>query len=142
MNLSDAVADYCDSEHFIFLSDSLKSEADVLLSHWAREMGDAANFDALQGSVRRMASLNLQIELKREFPDLLDAFFGYLASSAGHPEAERWLEYMSDIGPAYTNDLRADGTLKGETVTRALKIGRNDPCPCGSGRKFKRCCGK
>lgn len=23
----------------------------------------------------------------------------------------------------------------------SLKIGRNDPCPCGSGRKFKRCCG-
>ena len=22
------------------------------------------------------------------------------------------------------------------------KIGRNDPCPCGSGRKFKKCCGK
>jgi len=22
------------------------------------------------------------------------------------------------------------------------KIGRNDPCPCGSGRKFKHCCGK
>jgi len=21
------------------------------------------------------------------------------------------------------------------------KIGRNDPCPCGSGRKFKKCCG-
>ncbi|MBV8093832.1 MAG: SEC-C domain-containing protein [Acetobacteraceae bacterium] len=24
--------------------------------------------------------------------------------------------------------------------TRRTKIGRNDPCPCGSGRKFKRCC--
>ena len=24
---------------------------------------------------------------------------------------------------------------------RARKIGRNDPCPCGSGKKFKRCCG-
>lgn len=23
----------------------------------------------------------------------------------------------------------------------APKVGRNDPCPCGSGRKFKRCCG-
>ncbi|MEI7451004.1 MAG: PBPRA1643 family SWIM/SEC-C metal-binding motif protein [Desulfomonile sp.] len=23
----------------------------------------------------------------------------------------------------------------------AEKIGRNDPCPCGSGKKFKRCCG-
>jgi SWIM/SEC-C metal-binding protein len=26
-------------------------------------------------------------------------------------------------------------------VTAAPKIGRNDPCPCGSGRKFKKCCG-
>ena len=22
------------------------------------------------------------------------------------------------------------------------KVGRNDPCPCGSGKKYKRCCGK
>jgi preprotein translocase subunit SecA len=29
------------------------------------------------------------------------------------------------------------------TVRRqAVKVGRNDPCPCGSGRKYKRCCGK
>lgn len=27
-----------------------------------------------------------------------------------------------------------------EPVTRGEKIGRNDPCPCGSGRKYKRCC--
>lgn len=27
------------------------------------------------------------------------------------------------------------------TPTRHGKIGRNDPCPCGSGRKYKRCCG-
>jgi uncharacterized protein len=25
--------------------------------------------------------------------------------------------------------------------TRRMKIGRNDPCPCGSGKKYKRCCG-
>ena len=24
---------------------------------------------------------------------------------------------------------------------RDMKIGRNEPCPCGSGRKFKKCCG-
>jgi uncharacterized protein YecA (UPF0149 family) len=23
-----------------------------------------------------------------------------------------------------------------------LKVGRNEPCPCGSGKKYKRCCGK
>ena len=32
---------------------------------------------------------------------------------------------------------------KVETVRRdSPKVGRNDPCPCGSGRKFKKCCGK
>lgn len=30
--------------------------------------------------------------------------------------------------------------LKGETLVRRQKIGRNDPCPCGSGSKFKKCC--
>jgi preprotein translocase subunit SecA len=29
-----------------------------------------------------------------------------------------------------------------QTVRRAKKVGRNDLCPCGSGRKFKKCCGK
>ena len=32
---------------------------------------------------------------------------------------------------------------KQQTVRRdAPKIGRNDPCPCGSGKKYKNCCGK
>ena len=28
------------------------------------------------------------------------------------------------------------------TVIKAPKVGRNDPCPCGSGLKYKKCCGK
>lgn len=33
--------------------------------------------------------------------------------------------------------------VKGETYRReAPKVGRNDPCPCGSGKKFKKCCAK
>ena len=27
------------------------------------------------------------------------------------------------------------------TVVKGAKIGRNDPCPCGSGKKYKKCCG-
>jgi uncharacterized protein YecA (UPF0149 family) len=27
-------------------------------------------------------------------------------------------------------------------IVRGQKIGRNEPCPCGSGRKYKNCCGK
>ncbi len=31
---------------------------------------------------------------------------------------------------------------KSGTVVKGKKIGRNDPCPCGSGKKYKKCCGK
>jgi len=29
-----------------------------------------------------------------------------------------------------------------KTVIAEKKVGRNDPCPCGSGKKYKKCCGK
>ncbi|WP_425446287.1 preprotein translocase subunit SecA [Dethiothermospora halolimnae] len=31
---------------------------------------------------------------------------------------------------------------KQKTVVKGKKIGRNEPCPCGSGKKYKKCCGK
>ena len=31
---------------------------------------------------------------------------------------------------------------KSGTIVKGPKIGRNDPCPCGSGKKYKQCCGK
>ncbi len=36
------------------------------------------------------------------------------------------------------------GDVKGRTVvkTKSQKVGRNDPCPCGSGKKYKKCCGR
>ncbi|MBQ3183452.1 MAG: SEC-C domain-containing protein [Clostridia bacterium] len=36
-----------------------------------------------------------------------------------------------------------DGTVKKKPVVKkaADKVGRNDPCPCGSGKKYKKCCG-
>jgi preprotein translocase subunit SecA len=38
---------------------------------------------------------------------------------------------------------KADKTGKQETVKRDMpKVGRNDPCPCGSGKKYKNCCGR
>jgi uncharacterized protein len=44
-------------------------------------------------------------------------------------EARRWVEKQA---PEHTTTFR-------RTVP---KIGRNDPCPCGSGKKFKHCCGQ
>ena len=39
---------------------------------------------------------------------------------------------------------RGGEEIQGDTTVRrdAAKVGRNDPCPCGSGKKYKRCCGQ
>ena len=48
------------------------------------------------------------------------------------------------------NDILSEETRKelykaqkaSGTIVKGPKIGRNDPCPCGSGKKYKKCCGK
>jgi len=34
------------------------------------------------------------------------------------------------------------GLGKDRTVRTTVRVGRNDMCPCGSGKKYKKCCGK
>ena len=37
----------------------------------------------------------------------------------------------------------SDGSISKQPVRRSVtKVGRNDPCPCGSGKKYKKCCGR
>ena len=40
-----------------------------------------------------------------------------------------------------TTDNRGDDSLKPQPKKSDKKPGRNDPCPCGSGKKYKKCCG-
>ncbi len=35
-----------------------------------------------------------------------------------------------------------DGSVQKQPVRKGAKVGRNDPCPCGSGKKYKKCCGR
>jgi uncharacterized protein len=63
-------------------------------------------------------------------------------------KAERLESLMAaGAGRAYHRfaaQRRADARLAREAKTvrrEAAKVGRNEPCPCGSGRKFKQCCG-
>ncbi|MBF2758834.1 MAG: preprotein translocase subunit SecA [Ectothiorhodospiraceae bacterium AqS1] len=47
------------------------------------------------------------------------------------------------LPPAATGDREATMTEGAGTFVReSRKIGRNEPCPCGSGKKYKRCCGR
>ncbi|HUT52494.1 MAG TPA: DUF1186 domain-containing protein [bacterium] len=51
----------------------------------------------------------------------------------------------SDEDDPLTDDISPDTVIRsggGTYIREAPKVGRNDPCPCGSGKKYKKCCGK
>lgn len=52
------------------------------------------------------------------------------------PDTER-----KQIANPLTASLSGEAAKKRVTVVKGEKIGRNDPCPCGSGKKYKNCCG-
>ncbi len=54
-------------------------------------------------------------------------------------KAERPLERKQVANPTAASH-GSDGTVKKRPVRKVQKIGRNDPCPCGSGKKYKNCC--
>ncbi len=57
--------------------------------------------------------------------------------------AESTIERQQVAKPTAASGGSNDGTLTAKPVVRSSpKIGRNDPCPCGSGLKYKKCCGK
>lgn len=56
-----------------------------------------------------------------------------------------WLYNLPVWDELLTKERRKELYLeqkKSGTVVKGKKIGRNDPCPCGSGKKYKFCCGR
>jgi uncharacterized protein len=60
-------------------------------------------------------------------------------------DAQVWLDALvpslMDIRDHWRLRSADSGQHMGTLVRAAPKVGRNDPCPCGSGKKYKRCCG-
>ncbi len=58
-------------------------------------------------------------------------------------EANLYADIMVDVGEGAVESIAELTTIldKGTTVTQAKTPSRNDPCSCGSGLKFKKCCG-
>jgi preprotein translocase subunit SecA len=84
-------------------------------------------FDMFQEMMERLKEIVLEQLFKvRIGPAELGA-----PSAAETPAPEpRWREIHGDAGAASSS----------ARVTASSKVGRNDPCPCGSGKKYKKCC--
>ena len=85
-------------------------------------------------------------EYKRQGFDMFEAMIDevredtariiFLAQIRGEgPKREKVAKESAAIGAG-------DGTVKQQPVRKGKKPGRNDPCPCGSGLKYKKCCGR
>ena len=55
-------------------------------------------------------------------------------------EIRQNIERKEVVKKQVTND--SDTSTAKQPKVNKNKVGRNDPCPCGSGRKYKQCCGK
>lgn len=74
-------------------------------------------------------------------------YINHIVNNLSHSNMDIWKKAIQDEkerrkkGVDFSNILNSINN-KNSNKTRTKKVGRNDPCPCGSGNKYKRCCGK
>lgn len=82
-----------------------------------------------------MLTENSEIDSKINFEKLLYNM---------HAAKANWLYLLEEWEEVLTEEKRMDIKKQFNRDNTAIseKVGRNDPCPCGSGKKYKKCCGK
>lgn len=83
--------------------------------------------------------LDMLDRIKKDTVEKLFAVQVAKEQEAKEMKMERKQTFVMSRGEAMQDRRTEDG--KGVTIRReGKKVGRNDPCPCGSGKKYKRCC--
>jgi len=82
-------------------------------------------------------------KLQAKGTEKLRGAFSSVSQELLHPEAARLKEAEStqDDAAGYPDNDSAS-TINSTVRLSHPKVGRNDPCPCGSGKKYKKCCGR
>ena len=113
----------------------------VLDTHWMEHIN---TMDHLKEGIglRSYAQNNPLVEYTNEgfqlFDEMLDTINREITKYLLKAEIKQNLERKEVAKPTGTNDSKD----KVKTTRKVEKIGRNEPCPCGSGKKYKQCCGK
>ena len=123
---------------------SLGADASAVLTafleaacHGGIEPADVGPSEASHALLDHVAGLELPPVKRDAVPDLVAAFLADLEDVGRLADGRGLASRMRAAAPAFRD--RAAG--KAPDLTRkAAKVGRNDPCPCGSGRKYKHCC--
>ncbi|MBQ7960364.1 MAG: preprotein translocase subunit SecA [Clostridia bacterium] len=93
--------------------------------------------------LRAFAQKDPVIEYKFEamnmFEEMTDLIKEETVKQLFHVVIESKIERKEVAKPIAANH-GGDGTVEKKPLVKGAKIGRNDPCPCGSGKKYKQCC--
>jgi len=149
--IDDWAADFAETTAYATLRDALKEHA---VSVCASFLHAACDHPGLQpseideGAVKHamldhMPELDLPPEPRKGIPEILSAFLESL-QDAGRLAGGRALgQQVLVLAKAYHDRCALGGGIRIPPVRNAApKISRNDPCPCGSGKKYKKCCSR
>jgi preprotein translocase subunit SecA len=116
---------------------------------WKQHM---LNLDHLKEGIglRSWGQKNPLLEYKREafvmFEDMMNGTGYEIVHNVFHLNLERFdsheLEHKRELEMEQMNLQGAGGTVDADAPSKQDRIGRNEMCPCGSGKKYKKCCGK
>ena len=151
MMLAKAMEIYEDKEKNVFGEDEFREVERVLL---LRNV-DQKWMDHLEAMDSLMESIGLQAYAQRnpisEYRIASGDLFDEMITMIRDDTVRMLLSVMprpqvmkrEQVANPVTAGAPGDGTLKKKPVVKkaAEKVGRNDPCPCGSGKKYKKCCG-
>jgi hypothetical protein len=103
--------------------------------------------EALCHQLSKKALSEISDHMKNEYiSSLVDieqvAYSYYSILGEQHPELEDWRHAALGREMQFRNESNEGNMLQSVPTRNENKVGRNDPCPCGSGKKYKKCCGK
>ena len=130
-----------------FYAELLKSEpisgtVQALAERFGVDIVEMTGFlDGINESLKTaldLESLAAETEVSLDYdPEKL--YYNMVAAKA------EWLYTLPEWEPILTEEKRRElykAQKSSTTIVKGPKIGRNDPCPCGSGKKYKKCCGR
>jgi len=139
--------EYFDIEKGIY--EKLLSKPEEVVSGTVKELAESYGTDVLHftgfldGINSSLKEPNKLEELEEDSIVKLDIdveklYYNMLAAKA------EWLYTLTQWDSILSEEKRKEITKKQRlsgTVIKEKTVGRNDPCPCGSGKKYKKCCG-
>jgi tetratricopeptide (TPR) repeat protein len=120
--------------------DPANIEACLNLGDLAREDGDRAGARRwFERTLDLAPSSDLPVEQRRDYLGFAREALAELDGPPGRGWRPEEPARPPTLGPAWIQPRPATARQPGRA---APKVGRNAPCPCGSGRKYKKCCGR